>query len=132
MGLDKCKESCYSVLQYYISELNHSKNIFLPQNPDNHFNHWFVYQICSLPFPECHKSEILWHFQTDFFIKTFWYGPFLKSLLNLNHVCFMFWFFGPMAYRILAPWPRNEPVPPGKQSVNRWTTRKVPRLTFFT
>ena len=39
---------------------------------------------------------------------------FLKSLLNLLQYCFcfMFWFFGPEAYGILAPQPGIEPAPP--------------------
>ena len=50
-------------------------------------------------------------FFKDFF---FWFGPFLKSLLNLLQYCFcfLFWFFGPKACGILAPWPGIKPVPP--------------------
>ena len=38
---------------------------------------------------------------------------FFKSLLNLLQCCFcfMFWFFGPKACGILAPWPGMEPSP---------------------
>ena len=44
----------------------------------------------------------------------FLFLPFLKSLLNLwqHCFCFVFWFFGHKAYRILAPWPGVEPTPP--------------------
>ena len=44
-----------------------------------------------------------------FFLIFFFFrcGPFLKYLLNLLQCCFcfMFWFLGPKARRILAPWP---------------------------
>ena len=54
-----------------------------------------------------------------FYFKDFFFlcGSFLKSLLNLLQYCFlffMFWFifFGCTAHRILAFWPRIEPVSP--------------------
>ena len=52
-----------------------------------------------------------------FFFKIFFFfccGPFLKSLLNLLHYCFCFivWFFGCKACRILASLPGTEPAPP--------------------
>ena len=39
-----------------------------------------------------------------FFLRLFWCGPFLKSLLNLLQYCFsfMFWLFGCKTYGILA------------------------------
>ena len=47
------------------------------------------------------------------FKNLFWYGSFLKSLLNLfNTVCLMFWLFGCKACGILNPQPRIEPVSP--------------------
>ena len=62
-------------------------------------------------------SQVPWHLFTTFsflFLKIFWCGPFLKSLLNLLQYCscFMFWFFGPEACGILAPRPEIEPTPP--------------------
>ena len=52
------------------------------------------------------------------FFKIFWYGPFLKSLLNLFQYCFyfMFWFFGCKACGILAPRPGVKPVSPALES----------------
>ena len=52
---------------------------------------------------------------TLFFPKIFLCGPFLKSLLNfLQDWCsFMFWFFGPQSYGILALRPGIEPAPFG-------------------
>ena len=49
-----------------------------------------------------------------FFLRFFWCGPFLKSLLILlqSCFCFMFCFFGHEACGILAPWPVIEPAPP--------------------
>ena len=54
-------------------------------------------------------------------------GPFLKSLLQCCF-CFIFWFFGPKVYGILAPWPWNQTSTPciGRPSPNYWTTRGVP------
>ena len=48
------------------------------------------------------------------FLKIFFlHGPSEKSLLNsLQYcLCFMFWFFGQEACRILASWPGIEPAP---------------------
>ena len=47
-------------------------------------------------------------------LKIFWCEPLLKSLLNLLQYCscFMFWFFGCEACRILAPQPGIELAPP--------------------
>ena len=49
-----------------------------------------------------------------FFLKIFWCGPFLKSLLNLSQFCFcfMFWLFDPEACGILVPQPGIYPTTP--------------------
>ena len=50
-----------------------------------------------------------------FFLRfLFWWGQFLKSLLNLLQYCFcfMFWFFGFQSCGILALWPGIELAPP--------------------
>ena len=68
------------------------------------------------------------YFQKDllfFFFKVFWYGPFLKSLLNLLQYCFcfMFCFFGPKACGILAAHPGIELSPrawEGEVLTTRW------------
>ena len=51
--------------------------------------------------------------QLFFFLKIFWCGPFLKSLLNLLQYCFCFvlGLFGPEARGILVPGPEIEPAP---------------------
>ena len=48
-----------------------------------------------------------------YFFKIFWWGLFLKSLLNLlqYYFCFMFWFLGHEACGILPPWPGIIPHP---------------------
>ena len=52
--------------------------------------------------PQCGSNKAF--FLSFFFFRC---GPFLKYLLNLLQCCFcfMFWFLGPKARRILAPWP---------------------------
>ena len=74
-----------------------------------------------------------------FFLRFFWCGLFLKSLLNLLQYafCFMFWFFGRKACGILAPRSGIGPAPtalegevlttgpPGKSlklTILNWTT----------
>ena len=49
-----------------------------------------------------------------FVVFFFWYGPFLKPLLNVLKYCFsfMFWCFGQETWSVLAPWPGIEPIPP--------------------
>ena len=49
-----------------------------------------------------------------FFLKIFWCEPFFKVFIEfVKHCfCFMFWFFGTEACRILVPRPGIEPVPP--------------------
>ena len=70
-----------------------------------------------------------------FFLRFFWCGPFLKSLLNLLQYgfCFMFWFFGHEACGVLVP-------PLGiehctscieRRSLQDWTAREVPCPTVF-
>ena len=64
-----------------------------------------------------------------FFLKIFWCGPFLKSLLNLLQYCFCFmlWVFGCQACGILAPLRRTEVTPCTERwSLNHWTSREVP------
>ena len=52
-----------------------------------------------------------------FIFLSFWYGPFLKSLLNLYNIASFFFFFlmfkilGHKACRILPPWPGIKPIP---------------------
>ena len=71
---------------------------------------------------DCHISRKIYFF---FFFKVFWYGPFLKSLLNLLQYCFcfMFCFFGPKACGILAAHPGIELSPrawEGEVLTTRW------------
>ena len=73
------------------------------------------------------KNAVFFFFNVDFF----------KSLLYLLQYCFtirilfyvLFFFFGNVAYGILAPWPGIELTPPGigMQWLNHWTTRDIPR-----
>ena len=58
------------------------------------------------------------NFKFCFFCGFFWYGSFLKSLLNLLQYwfCFMFWGFGQEACEILAPWQGTKPAPPALES----------------
>ena len=67
-------------------------------------------------------SQPLRHQGSSYFIlKTIFFNvdPFLKSLLNLLQYCFcfMFWFFGLEACRILAPQPGIEPTLPALEGV---------------
>ena len=57
------------------------------------------------------------------FLRFFWCGPFLKSLLNMFQYCFcfMFWSLGSKAWEILAPKTGIETVPPGMEG-EVWTT----------
>ena len=85
--------------------------------------------------PSSHFMRLLWavilflfFFSRFFFFK--WWGPFLKSLLNLLQYCFcfMFWFSGCEACGILIPSPGIKPAFPckGRWSLNHWTAREVP------
>ena len=83
-----------------------------------HLLHW---QACSLLLappgkPICTNIKIVFYYgllwsyfssqwQGTIFLRFFWCGPFLMSLLNLlqYHSCFMFWFSGHEAHGILAP-----------------------------
>lgn len=75
---------------------------------------------------------LIWVIASQNFLKTFWCGPFWKSLLNLLQHCFCFliWFFGHKVFGILAPRPRIKPTrlalegdvlttgPPGKSQLH--------------
>ena len=63
------------------------------------------------PMPYFFIYELIIFLSFFFFFKC---GPFSKSLLNLFQYCFcfMFWFFGLKAYRILTPRPGVEPSAP--------------------
>ena len=73
----------------------------------------------NIPVWEFAFDEInhLEHTSRFFIVKNHFYrsffgcGPFFKSLLNLLqcYLCFMFWFFGLKACRILSPQPGIEP-----------------------
>ena len=70
------------------------------------------------------------------FLKIFWCGPFLKSLLKLSQYCFclgcfFFFFFGCEAHRILAPWPGIKLAPAAL--IDKVLTSGQPRksLDFF-
>ena len=70
-----------------------------------------------------------------FFLRLFWCGPFLKSLLNLlqHCFCFMFGVFGQEACGNLAPWPGIEPIHPALE--DEVLTTGLPgrslKVTFF-
>ena len=51
------------------------------------------------------QQNILTFYFPIFFLKTFWCGPIVQSLLNLLQYCFclLLWLFGPEACRTLAP-----------------------------
>ena len=70
---------------------------------------------------------------TFFFLRFFWCGPFLKSLLNLLQYCFcfMFWFFWPQGMWDLSSLTGDQTRIPciGRRSLNHWTTREVPIYT---
>ena len=61
-------------------------------------------------------NQCVWYVISLFFFKNIFLDVdhFLKSLLNLLKYCFcfIFHFFGPKAYEILAPQPGIKPVPP--------------------
>ena len=64
----------------------------------------------------------------NFFKGYFLYELFLKSLLHLLQYCFGFWFFGQETCGILAPGPEQiQPPCIGRQSLNHWPTREVPK-----
>ena len=70
--------------------------------------------------------------QNKFFLfRFFWCGPFLKSSLNLLQYCFCFGFLVQRLWS-LAPC-RIEPAPPALevQSLNHWTSREVPQVSFI-
>ena len=62
----------------------------------------------------------------------FWYGPFLKSLLNLlqYYFCFMFWYFGLEAHGILTSWLGIEPTHPALEG-EALTTRPPRKSPCF-
>ena len=70
-----------------------------------------------------------------FFLRCFWCGPFLKSLLTLLKYCFgfMFQFFGREACGILASRPGVEPAPPalGGGILTTVSLGKPPGRSFF-
>ena len=83
-----------------------------------------------------HGGSLCFQSALFFFLRFFWCGPFLKSLLNLLQYCFCFmlWFFGHKACGILAPRPGIKPVPPPAveaQSLNHWATREVPQISYL-
>ena len=101
---------------FYLTTLSHTCNI----HPVGH---------------KCLKGFLLslslhFLFPLSFFLKIFfWYGPFLKSLLNLLQYCFCFTFcfLGREVCGILAPQHRDRTRTPciGRWSLNHWTTREV-------
>ena len=70
---------------------------------------WFPGLICTRR--TRNLSLILSFFLSFFFF--FWCGPFLKFFLNVWQYCFcfLFWFFGHKAWRILVPQGEIEPAP---------------------
>ena len=81
-----------------------------------YISHFFP--LCWLHFVPCLKKfvEISYVIKRYllFYLRSLSY-VFFKSLLNLLQYCFcfMFWFFGCKACRILALWPGIKPTPPG-------------------
>ena len=72
---------------------------------------WFPGLICT------RRTRNLSLTHSEFFLKIFffffWFGPFLKFLLNVwqYSFCFVFWFFGYKAWGILVPQGGIEPAP---------------------
>ena len=66
----------------------------------------------------------------------FWCGPFLKSLLNLLQYCFCFFYvlvFWPWGMWDLGSRTRDQTRTPyiGRRSLNHWTAREVPILSYL-
>ena len=78
---------------------------------------WSLFPLC---FPLLWLTFLPGVFQFFFF--------FLKSLLNLLQYCFcfMFWFFGCKAPGDWTPVPCI-----GRRSLNHWTTREIPSISFY-
>ena len=94
---------------------------------ERHSIHQWLPILFISPFCSMHSSlDSFFFFFLNIFFVCFWYGPFLKPLLNLLQYCiyFMFWIFGQKA--CLAPRARIELAPIGKRSLNHWTCRKTP------
>ena len=70
-----------------------------------------------------------------FFLRFFWCGPFLTSLLNLLQYCFFFYVlvFWPRGMWDLSSPTRDQTLTPciGRRSLNHWTAREVPTPLIF-
>lgn len=79
-------------------------------------------------------KSLSWSVSLTLFLKDFffWYGPFLKSLLNLlqYYFCFMFWYFGLEAHGILTSWLGIEPTHPALEG-EALTTRPPRKSPCF-
>ena len=83
--------------------------------------------------PKTQSKCQVWDSRFSLFFFLMW--TIFFEVLNLLQYCFcfMFWFLGHEAYRILAPQPGMEPTHTphtGRQSLNHWTTSEVPRFSL--
>ena len=81
-----------------------------------------------------HKLYAHTHLSLSILLRFFWWGPFLKSLLNLLQYCLfyalVFWPRGMWDLNSLTrDWTQIPCV--GRWSVNHWTTREVPSLFLY-
>ena len=112
--------------------------VFLkPKEPTEYSSPFMGSHLCSHLFqafpllPHSHFTYLYICF--SLFLRFFFGGPFLKSLLNLLQYChcFKFLFFGHKPRGILAPQDRICATCIGRRSLNHWTTREVPHFFFL-